>query len=120
AENLGRIQDILESLTDGRDAPDLIVFPESALTGYLLEGGVRDLAVTAGQLFQDLQALHKASKAPTLDLAIGFYEKWRGSLYNAALYATLGGKDAGIVHVHRKVFLPTYGVFDEERFVEPG
>ncbi len=120
AENLGRIQEILEGLSERRDAPDLLVFPESALTGYLLEGGVRDLAVTAGQLFEDLQAGHKASKAPAIDLAIGFYEKWRGSLYNSALYATLGGKDAGIVHVHRKVFLPTYGVFDEERFVESG
>ena len=30
------------------------------------------------------------------------------------------GADAGIRHVHRKIFLPTYGVFDEERFVEPG
>ena len=41
-------------------------------------------------------------------------------LYNSGLYATLGGPDAGIRHVHRKVFLPTYGVFDEERFVEAG
>ena len=37
-----------------------------------------------------------------------------------ALYATLGGPDAGIRHIHRKIFLPTYGVFDEERFVEAG
>jgi len=36
------------------------------------------------------------------------------------LYASLGGKDAGVRHVHRKVFLPTYGVFDEERFVDRG
>jgi NAD+ synthetase len=36
------------------------------------------------------------------------------------LYATLGGADAGIRHIHRKIFLPTYGVFDEERFVEAG
>ncbi|HEY2806279.1 MAG TPA: NAD+ synthase [Gemmatimonadales bacterium] len=120
AENLGHVQKILATLSDGREAPELLVFPESALTGYLLEGGVRDLAVSAGQLFQDLEALHKASKAPVIDVTIGFYEKWRGSLYNSALYATLGGKDAGVVHVHRKVFLPTYGVFDEERFVESG
>jgi NAD+ synthetase len=36
------------------------------------------------------------------------------------MYATLGGADAGIRHIHRKIFLPTYGVFDEERFVEAG
>ena len=119
-ESLDRIDTILAGLSGRKDAPDLLVFPEAALTGYLLEGGVRDLAVTAGQLFQDLQARHAASKAGRIDIAIGFYEKWRGSLYNSALYATLGGSDARILHVHRKVFLPTYGVFDEERFVESG
>lgn len=120
AENLGRIGVILEGLASRKAPPELLVFPESALTGYLLEGGVRDLAVSAGQLFQDLQSRHSTAKAPVLDVAIGFYEKWRGSLYNSALYATLGGSGAGILHVHRKVFLPTYGVFDEERFVESG
>ena len=120
AENVDGIGELLSHLGGRDDAPDLVVFPEAALTGYLLEGGVRDLAVTAGQLFDDLAKVHKTAKAPSLDIAIGFYEKWRGSLYNSALYATLGGKDAGILHVHRKVFLPTYGVFDEERFVESG
>src|SRR5687768_9767026 len=50
----------------------------------------------------------------------GLFELWRTRLHNSALVATLGGTDPGIRHVHRKVFLPTYGVFDEERFVEPG
>ena len=120
AENLGRIGEIFAGLAGRPAAPELLLFPESALTGYLLEGGVRDLAVSAGRLFEDLQSHHAAAKGPPVDIAIGFYEKWRGSLYNSALYAVLGGKGAGIVHVHRKVFLPTYGVFDEERFVEPG
>jgi NAD+ synthetase len=120
AGSLGRIGEIFAGLAGRPDAPELLVFPEAALTGYLLEGGVRDLAVTAGRLFEDLQSHHAAAKAPPIDVAIGFYEKWRGSLYNAAMYAGLGGKDAGIVHVHRKVFLPTYGVFDEERYVEAG
>ncbi len=120
AENLERIGEIFGRAAARPDPPDLLVFPESSLTGYLLEGGVRDLAVTAGTLFSDLQARHSRAKAPRLDIAIGFYESWRGSLFNSALYASLGGKDAGVVHVHRKVFLPTYGVFDEERFVEPG
>ena len=60
------------------------------------------------------------AKAPPLDVALGFYELHQNRLYNSALYATLGGPDAGIRHIHRKVFLPTYGVFDEERFVEAG
>jgi NAD+ synthetase len=90
------------------------------LTGYFLEGGVRDLALPAEQLFQDLARVHAESGAPPLDISLGFYEVYRNHLHNSALYASLGGGDAGIRHVHRKVFLPTYGVFDEERFVEPG
>jgi len=120
AENLGRIGGIFAALAGRADAPELLVFPEAALTGYLLEGGVRDLAVTAGTLFEDLLGQHARSPLPPLDVAIGFYERWRGHLYNSALYATLGGAAAGLVHVHRKVFLPTYGVFDEERFTESG
>jgi NAD+ synthase (glutamine-hydrolysing) len=120
AENLTRVGDLLRGLSGRQDAPELLVFPEAALTGYLLEGGVRDLAVTAGQLFGDLQSQYQASGAPPLDIAVGFYEKWRGSLYNSALYASFGGTSSEILHVHRKIFLPTYGVFDEERFVESG
>ncbi len=120
AENVGRIGALLADLGRGDLPPDVVLFPESALTGYLLEGGVRDLAVPAGRLFEDLQAAHGAGGGPPVDVAVGFYETWRGSLYNASLYATLGGPHAGIVHVHRKVFLPTYGVFDEERYTEPG
>ena len=58
--------------------------------------------------------------AQPLEVVIGFYELWRTRLHNSALAAALGGSDAGIRHIHRKIFLPTYGVFDEERFVEPG
>jgi NAD+ synthetase len=98
----------------------MVVAPEAALTGYFLEGGVRDLAVPAERLFDDLAGQHRDAKAPPLDVALGFYELHQNRLYNSALYARLGDADAGIRHVHRKVFLPTYGVFDEERFVEAG
>jgi len=102
------------------EPPDLIVAPESTLTGYFLEGGVRDLAVPADQLFDDLSRQHAEAGAPSMDIALGFYEVHANRLYNSGLYATLGGADAGIRHIHRKIFLPTYGVFDEERFVEAG
>lgn len=100
--------------------PDVIVFPESALSGYFLEGGVRDVARPAEQLFEELAAIHRSAGLPPVDVVLGFYELWRNRIHNSAMYATLGGEDAGVRHVHRKVFLPTYGVFDEERFVEAG
>jgi NAD+ synthetase len=97
-----------------------VVAPETALTGYFLEGGVRDLAVTGDQLFADLSRQHREAGTPPVDVALGFYEVNGNRHYNSGMYATLGGLDAGIRHIHRKIFLPTYGVFDEERFVEAG
>jgi NAD+ synthase (glutamine-hydrolysing) len=119
-ENLCRLGRMFREAAAWATPPGLVVAPESALTGYFLEGGVRDLAVPAEQLFDDLSGQHEEAGAPSFDVAIGFYEVYQNRLYNSALYATLGGGDAGIRHVHRKVFLPTYGVFDEERFVEAG
>ena len=118
--NLARVQEIFRDLAGDPEPPGLVVFPEAALTGYFLEGGVRELARTAEQLFSDLSGAHAAAKAPPMDVILGFYELFETRLYNSALAATLGGPGAGIRHVHRKIFLPTYGVFDEERFVDPG
>jgi NAD+ synthase (glutamine-hydrolysing) len=119
-ENLCRLGEVFREISAWSEPPDLVVAPETALTGYFLEGGVRDLALPADRLFEDLSRQHAEAKAAPLDVALGFYEIHRNRLHNSGLYATLGGPDAGIRHVHRKVFLPTYGVFDEERFVEAG
>lgn len=119
-ENLARAGELFRSLGAAAEPPDLVLMPEAALTGYFVEGAVRELARTAEQLYADLSEQYTASGAPPFDICIGFYELWNTRLHNSALVATLGGPDAGIRHVHRKIFLPTYGIFDEERFVEPG
>lgn len=119
-ENLCRFGALLREVGAWPEPPELVVAPETALTGYFLEGGVRDLAISANQLFDDLSRQHEEAGTPSLDVALGFYEVHDNRLYNSGLYATLGGSDAGIRHIHRKIFLPTYGVFDEERFVEAG
>ncbi len=119
-ENLCRLGALFREAGAWSEPPDLIVAPETALTGYFLEGGVRDLALSAEQLFDDLAAQHRGAKSPPVDVSLGFYEVHQNRFYNSAIYARVGGAGAGIRHVHRKVFLPTYGVFDEERFVEAG
>jgi NAD+ synthetase len=119
-ENLCRFGALLREVGSWPEPPELVVAPETALTGYFLEGGVRDLAITGDQLFDDLSRQHHEAGTPPLDVALGFYEVHSNRLYNSGMYATLGGSDAGIHHIHRKIFLPTYGVFDEERFVEAG
>lgn len=119
-ENLDRIGGLLHALKQGSERPDVLILPETITTGYFLEGGVREHAISAADLFAALQEQHATVGAAPIDVAVGFYELWNGRLYNAAMWAALGGPDAGISHVHRKVFLPTYGVFDEARFVEAG
>jgi NAD+ synthetase len=117
AGNLARVGALLAQAAALDPRPRLVCFPESALTGYFLEGGVREHAVPAGRLAADL---HDVYAGPPIDVCLGFYEVWRNKLYNSALYVSLGETTPLVRHVHRKVFLPTYGLFDEERFVERG
>ncbi|HEV7593541.1 MAG TPA: NAD+ synthase [Gemmatimonadaceae bacterium] len=122
--NIERLAGIFSQIDTLDPRPDVAVFAETALTGYFVEGGVRDVAMTAGALARDLQAQYaRAVTTPRpLDVCIGFYEVWNNAFYNSALYVTLGGgSDEPVIrHVHRKLFLPTYGMFDEERFVDRG
>jgi|GEM_PF-243294 len=119
--NLARLGGIFTQLDSLDPRPDVLHLPESALTGYFLEGGVREQAHTAGAFAADLQRVYLASGASQpLEVAIGFYELWNSILYNSAMWVRLGGDAPLIRHVHRKNFLPTYGLFDEERFVERG
>jgi NAD+ synthase (glutamine-hydrolysing) len=119
--NLARLGGIFAQLDSLDPRPDVLHLPESALTGYFLEGGVREQAHTAGSFATDLQRVYLASgAAQPLEVAIGFYELWNSILYNSAMWVRLGGDAPLIRHVHRKNFLPTYGLFDEERFVERG
>jgi len=120
--NLERLKAVFAQVDQLRPRPNVLCLAESALTGYFLEGGVRDSAVTAGTLAADLDAVYRSAvtSANPIDVTLGFYEVWNNKLYNSAIYVTLGAGDPKIAHVHRKVFLPTYGLFDEERFVERG
>jgi NAD+ synthetase len=119
AGNLQGIGAVLGQVGRWPEAPGLVLFGETAVSGYFLQGGTREAAVTAGRLYRDLTAQHQAAGAPPLDVCLGFYERYHDRVFNSALYCSLGA-GGGIRHVHRKVFLPTYGLFDEERFVDAG
>jgi NAD+ synthetase len=122
--NLARLREIFAQVRMLSPQPSVLHLPETVLSGYFVEGGVRDVAVTAGTLARDLDQAYAngpddRARRP-LDVVLGFYEKWRDTLYNSAAYVRLGDGAARVLHVHRKNFLPTYGLFDEERFVERG
>jgi NAD+ synthetase len=111
--NAGRI---CAMVAEQREAADLVVFPETAVSGYFLEGGVAESALSA----EELAGLLGPPGPDAPDVVLGFYERWRRRLYNSVAYLEPGPQAWGVRHVHRKMFLPTYGVFDEARFVEHG
>jgi N-carbamoylputrescine amidase len=118
ARNLADAQDAFAQLT--ADPPDLVVLPEAGLTGYFLEGAVYDLALSAKNFARDLARAWRAAGGKSVDLAAGFFENEGGTYYNSAVYLQVNPDGEQIVHLHRKIFLPTYGVFDEERFLSRG
>lgn len=90
---------------------DLVIFPELSLTGYCLQ----DLATTVScrPTADDpvFKPLLKASRG--LDLMVGFVDRdERSRYYIAAAYLSQGR----VLHVHHKVYLPTYALFDEGRY----
>ncbi len=116
ADVRGNVEAVRSIVAEQGPRADLVVFPEAALSGYFLEGGVAEAALTAERLAEMLG--EPPRDAP--DVVLGFYERWRRRLYNSAAYLTPEGSAWRVRHVHRKMFLATYGVFDEARFVEPG
>jgi predicted amidohydrolase len=123
AANLAELGEIFVQLAAEERPYDAIVLPEAALTGYFLEGGVYELAFETEDLARRIASLWRAapgSDRSPVDITVGFFENAGGTYYNSALYLEVGPRDHRIVHVHRKMFLPTYGVFDEERFLSRG
>ena len=115
-QNLRRVGEVLAQAAALDPRPHVVQFPETALSGYFVEGGVREVALTTAEL---AAGITKAYRGAPIDAVIGFYEKLDGGLHNSLAYVRCGA-GAEILHIHRKNFLPTYGLFDEERFVERG
>ncbi|OEF95658.1 nitrilase-related carbon-nitrogen hydrolase [Desulfuribacillus alkaliarsenatis] len=92
---------------------NVIVFPELSLTGYNLQDLAYDVALTLES--QPIAKLLNLSHS--IDIIFSFVEEdERHSFYISSAYASKGK----ILHVHRKVYLPTYGLFDEARYFDSG
>jgi len=118
APHLGEVAANLEMAAErvraaAAEGAELVVFPELALTGYLLSDLVPEVAMPA----TDPRLAAVSREAPGILVAIGFVEETAEHRYanSAALL-----RDGEVVGLHRKVYLPTYGMFDEGRFTRPG
>jgi predicted amidohydrolase len=95
------------------EGAQLLAFPELALTGYLLSDLVPDVAMRA----DDPRLADLSREGPGVVLTIGFVEETDAHRFcnSAALL-----RDGELIGLHRKVYLPTYGMFDEGRFTRAG
>jgi predicted amidohydrolase len=92
---------------------NLLIFPELSLTGYFLKDQVPSVALRPDanvlELFRELSR--------RIAVVLGFVEDGSGHrFFNASAYFE-GGE---IRHIHRKAYLPTYGIFDEARYLAAG
>jgi predicted amidohydrolase len=107
----------LETLVKARKkGADLVVFPELGLTGYTLKDLVEEVALDPARdpRFRKIVAATKGLAA-----VVGFVEESpseAGLFYNAAAFLA----DGRLLNVHRKVFLPTNGMFEEAKFFAQG
>ncbi|HEY8198508.1 MAG TPA: nitrilase-related carbon-nitrogen hydrolase [Candidatus Limnocylindrales bacterium] len=91
----------------------LVVFPELGLTGYLLQ----DLAAEVAMRLDDPRLSALAAETHGLSAIVSFVEE---SADHRLFIAAALLEDGQLRHLHRKVFLPTYGLFDERRFFAAG
>ncbi|MDP2915837.1 MAG: nitrilase-related carbon-nitrogen hydrolase [Candidatus Aminicenantes bacterium] len=99
-----------------REKADLVVFPELSLTGYKLRDLVETVAADP-ERSKEIRELKTLSR--DVGIVFGFVEErasQKGLFYNSAAFCAKGR----ILHIHRKVFLPTFGMFEELRFFAPG
>jgi predicted amidohydrolase len=109
--NLERATEIIAEA--GRESSDVVVFPELFLTGYALSQVDMDMSMSA----DDPRLTALSAVAPETDVLIGFHEDGLGvHNYNAAAYYD----GEALVHTHRKLYLPTYDVFEERKHFSPG
>ncbi len=109
--NLARHHELLAQAR--ADSVDLLVFPELGLTGYQLQ----DLASDVAMRLDDPRLTELAAATEDLSAVVSFVEESQDHrLFIAAALL----EDGELRHVHRKLFLPTYGLFDERRFFAAG
>ena len=109
--NLARHHELVREAREG--GANLIVFPELGLTGYQLQ----DLASEVSMRLDDPRLADLAAATGDMSAVVSFVEE---SADHRLFIAAALLEDGEIRHVHRKLFLPTYGLFDERRFFAPG
>ena len=108
--NVGRNLDehVVQIEAARKSGSQMIVFPELSLTGYFLKDQTAEVALAVDS--RELARLAALSR--DISIVVGFVERSAdGRIYNSVAFL----EDGAVKHVHRKVHLVTYGMFDEMR-----
>ncbi len=116
-ENFERHVEIVEQAR--RDGADLLVFPELSLCGYQLKDLVSDVALPIETVLEGWQRL---GAGRPIEVVFGYLEQSPGfQYYNAMMHLRIDENgQPTLLHNHRKLNLPTYGMFEEERYFSGG
>ncbi|MCK6455063.1 MAG: NAD+ synthase [Phycisphaerae bacterium] len=114
----GNTRRILAAIEESRGhGADLVVFPELVLLGY----PPKDLLLKPHFIRRSQDALRQiASAARGVTALVGFAEPNPGPTGRSLFNAVAVCRDGRVVATHQKTLLPTYDVFDESRYFEPG
>src|SRR2546426_8590771 len=93
--NLQKIGGVLAQISKLDPPVDLAVFPETATSGYFVEGGVRDVAVTAGGRVRRLSGGDPGAGAPPAGASLRLFRGFPQHLFNSWLFASPRGQEAG-------------------------
>jgi len=96
-----------------QEGVNLIVFPELSLTGYFVKDLVPSLALNRQS--PHLERLKTLSS--DISIVVGLVEESSDYRFFNSAFLLEGGE---VRHVHRKIYLPTYGMFDERRYFASG
>lgn len=107
--NRSNLAEVVAQIEQHRDS-DVVVFPELALSGYLLQDKLFEDAWQIGEL----EPVARASEY--CDVVVGAALWDEGKVYNSALYFSQGK----LLHIHHKNHLPNYGMFEEGRYFAAG
>jgi len=115
AKNIKKMEEIVAKAN--KQAAELVIFPELSLTGYVVRDQLYELAETIpGPSTRTMENIARKAKTYIVFGMPELSERTQATIYNTAVFV---GPE-GFIGKYRKMYLPTYSVFEEKRYFRPG
>jgi len=91
---------------------DILAFPELSLTGYMLKDLAFELSESCKEALEELEEISE-----DICVLVGFVEEYRKGIYRNSIAVIRDGEQVGVIP---KIYLPSYGLFEEHRYFKEG